>query len=277
MILVQSGIESAWGKSNIAKKKGNLFGIGASDDAPMAKAFTFVDKDGKINLRNSVLAGAQWISTNFINRNEGDYSPQSSLATMGWSDYHVYGSGHPANGTQLRTAYANGIAPPLNKAEGYGDLSAPIIDENEIDPGLRQFFNVGSNSSSGYGTARNTMSISATRNYTPRSNTSIDNSSSTRVNAPVDVNVNLSVVESCARSMVSLLERIASNTGRSTGNTTNITNNYDNHNEVGYGDVKVNATTTQKTKTATPVTKPINNNYMDKFRQIHNVVAKSSR
>lgn len=277
MILVQSGIESAWGKSNIAKKKGNLFGIGASDDAPMAKAFTFVDKDGKINLRNSVLAGAQWISTNFINRNEGDYSPQSSLATMGWSDYHVYGSGHPANGTQFRTAYANGIAPTLNKAEGYGDLSAPIIDENEIDPGLRQFFNVGSNSSSGYGTARNTMSISATRNYTPRSNTSIDNSSSTRVNAPVDVNVNLSVVESCARSMVSLLERIASNTGRSTGNTTNITNNYDNHNEVGYGDVKVNATTTQKTKTATPVTKPINNNYMDKFRQIHNVVAKSSR
>ena len=40
-IVAHAILESAWGTSNLAKLKNNLFGYGASDDAPFEKAFKF--------------------------------------------------------------------------------------------------------------------------------------------------------------------------------------------------------------------------------------------
>lgn len=280
-LIVQAGIESGWGTSALARDKGNLFGISAYDGSAYASGTDFTE-NGKVNLRKSILTAAEWISRNYINNQSGVYDPQCTAAQLGWSDSNVYGSGELANGTPYRTAYGNGMASILAKAEGYGDIdtSSTLLDDNDIDPGMKAFFNTSSSSSSteGFGignsSTRNSMSISATRSYAPK--TSIDNSNSTRINAPVDVNVDLNTVETQARNMVALLERIASNTGRSTGGTTNITNNYDGHKEVGYGDITVNQSSKTTQKTVVP--KPqVNNNHIDKFRKIHNMVAKSSR
>lgn len=61
-ILAHAALESAWGKSNIAKKYNNYFGIGAFDNDP----------DNARNFSNSGLAsgiinGAKWIAKNYYN------------------------------------------------------------------------------------------------------------------------------------------------------------------------------------------------------------------
>ena len=279
MLVTQAGIESAWGTSSLAVNKGNLYGISAFDGSAYESGTDYTE-NGNVNVRKSIMTAAEWISRNYINNMSGNYDPQCTAAQLGWSDVHIYGSGDPANGKPYRTAYGNGIAATLSKAEGYGDPNMSLMDDNDIDPGFRNFMRTSSSSSSSEGwgignsSTRNSMSISATRSYSPKTN--IDNSNSTRINAPIDVNVDLNNMESCARNMVSLLERIATNTGRKTGGTTNITNNYDGHKEVGYGDITVNQTT-KSNKSNITATPSINNNHIDKFRKIHNMVAKSSR
>lgn len=278
MLVTQAGIESAWGTSSLAVNKGNLYGISAFDGSAYESGTDYTE-NGNVNVRKSIMTAAEWISRNYINNMSGNYDPQCTAAQLGWSDVHIYGSGDPANGKPYRTAYGNGIAATLSKAEGYGDPNMSLMDDNDIDPGFRNFVRTSSSSSSegwgiGNSSTRNSMSISATRSYSPKTN--IDNSNSTRINAPIDVNVDLNNMESCARNMVSLLERIATNTGRKTGGTTNITNNYDGHKEVGYGDITVNQTT-KSNKSNITATPSINNNHIDKFRKIHNMVAKSSR
>jgi hypothetical protein len=81
--------------------------------------------------------------------------------------------------------------------------------------------------------------------------------------------------------MVSLLEKIARNTGTkvspSRSETTIINNNTTT--SAGYGSGNSSSNDNQKTNTQTIVrdNSKINNNHVDKFRKIHDLVAKSPR
>ena len=61
-ILSHAALESGWGKSNIAKKYNNYFGIGAFDNDPNnAKNFS------NSGLASGIINGAKWISKNYYN------------------------------------------------------------------------------------------------------------------------------------------------------------------------------------------------------------------
>ena len=70
-ILAHAGLESAWGKSQIAVDKHNYFGIGAIDTNPYGGAKVLVD-----SIDSGIIAGATWIKNNFYN------AGQTSLYTM---------------------------------------------------------------------------------------------------------------------------------------------------------------------------------------------------
>lgn len=63
-LVSHAGLETGWGTSNIAKKKGNYYGIGAFDSSPMASAFKFGDKS------KGIIEGAKWIAKNFVNKGQ---------------------------------------------------------------------------------------------------------------------------------------------------------------------------------------------------------------
>jgi beta-N-acetylglucosaminidase len=63
--LSHAGLESGWGTSDIARQKGNFFGIGAFDSSPMASAYTFGG-----NLTNSLTMQANWIKQNYLNQGQ---------------------------------------------------------------------------------------------------------------------------------------------------------------------------------------------------------------
>lgn len=61
-ILAHAALESAWGKSSIAKKYNNYFGIGAFDNDPNnAKNFS------NSGLASGIINGAKWIAKNYYN------------------------------------------------------------------------------------------------------------------------------------------------------------------------------------------------------------------
>ena len=61
-ILAHAALESGWGKSNIAKKYNNYFGIGAFDNDPNnAKNFS------NSGLASGIINGAKWIAKNYYN------------------------------------------------------------------------------------------------------------------------------------------------------------------------------------------------------------------
>jgi murein DD-endopeptidase MepM/ murein hydrolase activator NlpD len=90
-ILAHAAVESAWGTSNIAKTKGNYFGIGAFNSSPMSSAKTF----GKM-LKTGIIEGAKWIKKNYYNKG------QTSLYNMIYGDpkhiYAQYDDGKPNDG-----------------------------------------------------------------------------------------------------------------------------------------------------------------------------------
>jgi beta-N-acetylglucosaminidase len=63
-LVAHAAEETGWGTSNIAKKKGNMFGIGAYDSSPMASAFQFGGVDA------GIVEGAKWIAKNYTNKGQ---------------------------------------------------------------------------------------------------------------------------------------------------------------------------------------------------------------
>ena len=79
-ILAHAGLESGWGKSQIARDKHNYFGIGAFDNSPYESAYTMADETSQ-----GIMKGAIWIANNYYNRG------QTSLYTMRYNNgYHEY-------------------------------------------------------------------------------------------------------------------------------------------------------------------------------------------
>ena len=63
-LVAHAALESAWGKSNIAKIKNNFFGIGSYNASPTKSSYSFNSTvDG-------IVSGAKWISDNYTNKGQ---------------------------------------------------------------------------------------------------------------------------------------------------------------------------------------------------------------
>ncbi|AMO26013.1 hypothetical protein Blue_191 [Bacillus phage Deep Blue] len=83
-LVAHAAEESAWGTSNIAKQKGNFFGIGAFDNSPMESAYTFKDGGGTA-AQNGIMGGAKWIAEKYYGKGNTtlDKMHQAGYATNG--------------------------------------------------------------------------------------------------------------------------------------------------------------------------------------------------
>ncbi|MGL5328817.1 MAG: glucosaminidase domain-containing protein [Peptostreptococcaceae bacterium] len=89
-IVAHAGLESTWGKSQIARDKFNFFGIGAFNHDPYNSAYTFN------SFEDGIIEGAKWIKRNYTDNG------QISLHSMIYGDptnvYCVTDSGVPSQG-----------------------------------------------------------------------------------------------------------------------------------------------------------------------------------
>ena len=96
-LVAHSALESAWGRSKIAKDKNNFFGISAYDDTPYTSATKFDDVD------SGIMGAARWINSKYL-----------------------HNSGYPANGAYLGNK-AGGMNVNYATASYWGESIAGIM------------------------------------------------------------------------------------------------------------------------------------------------------
>ena len=96
-LVAHSALESAWGRSKIAKDKNNFFGISAYDDTPYTSATKFDDVD------SGIMGAARWINSKYL-----------------------HNSGYPANGAHLGNK-ASGMNVNYATAPYWGESIASIM------------------------------------------------------------------------------------------------------------------------------------------------------
>ena len=96
-LVAHSALESAWGRSKIAKDKNNFFGISAYDDTPYTSATKFDDVD------SGIMGAARWINSKYL-----------------------HNSGYPANGAYLGNK-AGGMNVNYATAPYWGESIASIM------------------------------------------------------------------------------------------------------------------------------------------------------
>ena len=96
-LVAHSALESAWGRSMIAKDKNNFFGISAYDDTPYTSATKFDDVD------SGIMGAARWINSKYL-----------------------HNSGYPANGAYLGNK-ASGMNVNYATAPYWGESIASIM------------------------------------------------------------------------------------------------------------------------------------------------------
>jgi len=96
-LVAHSALESAWGRSKIAKDKNNFFGIAAYDSTPYTSATKFDDVD------SGILGAARWIDRNYLSN-----------------------TGYPANGAYLGNK-ARGMNLNYATAPYWGESIASIM------------------------------------------------------------------------------------------------------------------------------------------------------
>ena len=96
-LVAHSALESAWGRSKIAKDKNNFFGISAYDDSPYTSATKFDNVD------SGILGAARWINERYL-----------------------HNSGYPANGAYLGNK-AGGMNVNYATAPYWGESIASIM------------------------------------------------------------------------------------------------------------------------------------------------------
>ena len=96
-LVAHSALESAWGKSNIAKDKNNFFGIAAYDETPYSSATKYDDVD------SGIMGAARWIKEKYL-----------------------HNSGYPANGAYLGNK-AGGMNVNYATAPYWGESIASIM------------------------------------------------------------------------------------------------------------------------------------------------------
>ena len=96
-LVAHSALESAWGRSKIAKDKNNFFGISAYDDTPYTSATKFDDVD------SGIMGAARWINSKYL-----------------------HNSGYPAKGAHLGNK-ASGMNVNYATAPYWGESIASIM------------------------------------------------------------------------------------------------------------------------------------------------------
>ena len=96
-LVAHSALESAWGRSKIARDKNNFFGISAYDDTPYTSATKFDDVD------SGIMGAARWINSKYL-----------------------HNSGYPANGAHLGNK-ASGMNVNYATAPYWGESIASIM------------------------------------------------------------------------------------------------------------------------------------------------------
>ena len=96
-LVAHSALESAWGRSKIAKDKNNFFGISAYDDSPYTSATKFDNVD------SGIMGAARWINERYL-----------------------HNSGYPANGAYLGNK-AGGMNVNYATAPYWGESIASIM------------------------------------------------------------------------------------------------------------------------------------------------------
>ena len=96
-LVAHSALESAWGRSKIARDKNNFFGISAYDDTPYTSATKFDDVD------SGIMGAARWINSKYL-----------------------HNSGYPANGAYLGNK-AGGMNVNYATAPYWGESIASIM------------------------------------------------------------------------------------------------------------------------------------------------------
>ena len=96
-LVAHSALESAWGRSKIAKDKNNFFGISAYDDTPYTSAAKFDNVD------SGIMGAARWINSKYL-----------------------HNSGYPANGAYLGNK-AGGMNVNYATAPYWGESIASIM------------------------------------------------------------------------------------------------------------------------------------------------------
>lgn len=89
-IYAHSSVETGYGKSNIAKSKGNYFGIGAYNSNP-SNAYRFVNENEVDKVYHGIYNGTKWIKDNYFDKG------LNTLYKMitGKKRYAVYDDGTP--------------------------------------------------------------------------------------------------------------------------------------------------------------------------------------
>ena len=96
-LVAHSALESAWGRSKIAKDKNNFFGISAYDDSPYTSATKYDNVD------SGIMGAARWINSRYL-----------------------HNSGYPANGAYLGNK-AGGMNVNYATAPYWGESIASIM------------------------------------------------------------------------------------------------------------------------------------------------------
>ena len=124
-LIAHSAIESAWGKSNFARNRGNYFGIGAVDTNPN-KAYTMSSSSGDFH-PDGLLAGAQWIKKNYYDRGQTTLY----LFNHGKSG-HAYRTSSFAPEIGLMKAFYNSISgyDSRPKSKHNGDGSSVVVSDS---------------------------------------------------------------------------------------------------------------------------------------------------
>ena len=126
-ILSHAALESAWGRSNIAKKYNNYFGIGAFDNDPNnAKNFS------NSGLASGIINGAKWIAKNYYNSTYKQTTLYKMRNNNGVHQYATDPNWHTkiANIMKGSERYTRPAAPSKNKTK---EILETVTENKEIE------------------------------------------------------------------------------------------------------------------------------------------------
>lgn len=126
-ILAHAALESAWGRSNIAKRYNNYFGIGAFDNDPNnAKNFS------NSGLASGIINGAKWIAKNYYNSSYKQTTLYKMRNNNGVHQYATDPNWHNkiANIMKGSERYTRPAVPSKNKTK---ELLETVTENKEIE------------------------------------------------------------------------------------------------------------------------------------------------
>lgn len=126
-ILAHAALESAWGRSNIAKRYNNYFGIGAFDNDPNnAKNFS------NSGLASGIINGAKWIAKNYYNSSYKQTTLYKMRNNNGVHQYATDSNWHNkiANIMKGSERYTRPAAPSKNKTK---EVLESVTENKEVE------------------------------------------------------------------------------------------------------------------------------------------------